>query len=102
MSYCILAEAESGTQTELCTRFDLKLVASSLALNDALDVGEGKESSPATLVAMTEFAWMEGGGSRLSDTLHATIINDIIRLASEAPDAATGEFPAPDLVDTKS
>ena len=98
----ILAEAESGTQTELGTRFELSLVASSLALNDALDVGEGKESSPATLAAMTEFAWMENGETRLSDTLQTTIINDIIRLATDAPEAATGEYPAPDLVATKS
>lgn len=98
----ILAEAESGTQTELGTRFDLSLVASSLALNDALDVGEGKESTPATLAAMTEFAWMENGETRLSDTLQTTIINDIIRLATDAPEAATGEYPAPDLVATKS
>ena len=98
----ILAEADSGTQTELGTRFDLKLVASSLALNDALDVGEGKESTPATLAAMTEFAWMEGGETRLSDTLQTTIINDIIRLAMDAPEGVTGEYPAPDLVATKS
>ena len=98
----ILAEAAAGTQTELGTRFDLSLVASSLALNDALDVGEGKESSPATLAAMTEFAWMENGETRLSDTLQTTIINDIIRLATDAPEAATGEYPAPDLVATKS
>lgn len=98
----ILAEADSGTQTEQGTRFDLKLVASSLALNDALDVGEGKESTPATLAAMTEFAWMECGETRLSDTLQTTIINDIVRLATDAPEAATGEYPAPDLVATKS
>ena len=98
----ILAEAAAGSQSELGTRFDLSLVASSLALNDALDVGEGKESSPATLAAMTEFAWMENGETRLSDTLQTTIINDIIRLASDAPEAATGEYPAPDLVATKS
>lgn len=98
----ILAEAAAGSQTELGTRFDLSLVASSLALNDALDVGEGKESSPATLAAMTEFAWMEGEETRLSDTLQTTIINDIIRLATDAPEAATGEYPAPDLVATKS
>ena len=98
----ILAEADSGTQTELGTRFDLKLIASSLALNDALDVGEGKESSSATLAAMTEFAWMEGGETRLSDTLQTTIINDIIRLATDAPESVTGEYPAPDLVATKS
>ena len=88
----ILAEADSGTQTELGTRFDLKLIASSLALNDALDVGEGKESSSATLAAMTEFAWMEDGETRLSDTLQTTIINDIIQLATDAPEAATGEL----------
>lgn len=98
----ILAEADSGTQTELGTRFDLKLFASSLALNDALDVGEGKESTPATLAAMTEFAWLENGETRLSDTLQTSIINDIIRLATDAPEAATGEYPAPDLVATKS
>jgi len=98
----ILAEAASGTQTELGTRFDLKLAASSLALNDALDVGEGIDAAPASLAAMTEFAWIEGGEPRLSDTLQSTIINDIIRLASDAPEAATGEYPAPDLVATKS
>ena len=98
----ILAEAESGTQTEHGTRFDLKLVASSLALNDALDVGEGSATPPATLASMTEFAWMEDGEPRLSDTLQTTIINDIIRLATDAPEAATGEYPAPDLVATKS
>ncbi len=98
----ILAEAESGTQTELGTRFEVKLVASSLALNDALDVGEGKESTPATLAAMTEFAWQEDGEPRLSDTLQTTIINDIIRLATDAPESVTGEYPAPDLVATKS
>ncbi len=68
----ILAEAESGTQTEQGTRFGLKLVASSIALNDALDVGEGTEAAPATLAAMTEFAWMEDGETRLSDTLQVT------------------------------
>jgi len=98
----ILAEAESGTQTELGTRFDLKLVASSLALNDALDVGEGSATPPATLAAMTEFAWQEDGETRLSDTLPTTILNDIIRLATDAPEAAAGEYPAPDLVATKS
>ncbi len=81
---------------------DLKLVASSLALNDALDVGDGSATPPATLAAMTEFAWQEDGETRLSDTLQTTIINDIIRLASDAPEAATGEYPAPDLVATKS
>ena len=98
----ILAEAESGTQTKLGTRFDLKLVASSLALNDALDVGEGKESTPATLAAMTESAWKENGGERLSSTINTTLLNDIIRLAMDAPESATGEYPAPDLVATKS
>ena len=98
----ILAEADSGTQTELGTRFDLKLIASSLALNDALDVGEGSSSPPATLAAMTEFAWLEDGETHLSDTLLTTIINDIIRLATDAPEAAAGEYPAPDLVATKS
>ena len=43
----ILAEADSGTQTEQGTRFDLKLIAFSLALNDALDVGEGSATPPA-------------------------------------------------------
>ena len=43
----ILAEADSGTRTEQGTRFDLKLMASSLALNDALDVGEGSATPPA-------------------------------------------------------
>ena len=43
----ILAEAAAGSQTELGTRLDLKLMASSLALNDALDVGEGSATPPA-------------------------------------------------------
>lgn len=72
----ILAEAAAGTQTELGTRFDLSLVASSFALNDALDVGEGKESSPATLAAMTEFAWMENGEPRLRPAGRKTLPKD--------------------------
>ncbi len=51
---------------------------------------------------MTEFAWKENGGERLSDTINTTLLNDIIRLATDAPEAATGEYPAPDLVATKS
>ena len=98
----ILAEADSGTPTEYGMRFDLKLVASSVTLNEELDVGEGTATAPATIAAMTEFAWLENGENRLSDTLQTTIINDIIRLATDAPEAATGEYPAPDLVATKS
>lgn len=98
----ILAEADSGSQTEQGTRFDLKLIASSLALNDALDVGEGTDTAPATLAVMAEFAWQKDGETRLSDTLQTTIINDIIRLATDAPETAAGEYPAPDLVATKS
>lgn len=98
----ILAEADSGTPTEYGMQFDLNLVASSVALNDVLDVGEGSATAPATIAAMTEFAWMEDGETRLSDTLQTTIINDIIRLAMDVPEAAAGEYPAPDLVATKS
>ena len=98
----ILAEADSGTPTEYGMQFDLKLVASSVALNDVLDVGEGSATAPATIPAMTEFAWQEDEETRLSDTLQTTIINDIIRLATDAPEAAAGEYPAPDLVATKS
>lgn len=98
----ILAEADSGTPTEYGMRFDLNLVASSVALNDVLDVGEGSATAPATIAAMTEFAWQENGETRLSDTLQTTIINDIIRLAMDVPEAAAGEYPAPDLVATKS
>ncbi len=98
----ILAEADSGEQTELGKRFDLKLVTTSVELNDILDVGEGSATPPATIAAMTEFAWQEDGETRLSDTLQTTIINDIIRLASEAPESTAGEYPAPDLVATKS
>ncbi len=98
----ILAEAAAGAQTELGTRFDLKLIASSLALNDALDVGEGIDTVPASIAAMTEFAWQEGGETYLSDTLQTVIANDIIRLATDAPEAAAGVYPAPDLVATKS
>ena len=50
----ILAEADSGTPTEYGMRFDLNLVASSVALNDVLDVGEGSATAPATIAAMTE------------------------------------------------
>lgn len=98
----ILAEAATGTQTEHGTRFDLKLVAASAALNDALDVGEGIDTVPASIAAMTEFAWQEGGETYLSDTLQTVIANDIIRLATDAPVAAAGIYPAPDLVATKS
>ena len=38
----------------------------------------------------------------LTGTLQTTIINDIIRLDTDAPEAATGEYPAPDLAATKS
>lgn len=98
----ILAEADSGTPTEYGMRFDLTLVAASVALNDMLDVGEGSATAPSTIAAMTEFAWQENGETRLSDTLQTIIINDIIRLATDAPEAAAGEYPAPDLVATKS
>ena len=98
----ILSEADSGEQTELGKRFDLKLVATSVELNDILDVGEGSVTPPASISAMTEFAWQEDGEPRLSDTLQTTIINDIIRLATEFPESTAGEYPAPDLVATKS
>ena len=41
----ILAESDSGTQSERGTRSDLKLMASSLGLNDALDVWEERLTS---------------------------------------------------------
>lgn len=96
------AETSKGTSTEERMKFDLSLSVSSVALNEALDVGSGNESTAATLSAVAEFVWQEDGTERLTDTINTTLLNDIIRLATEAPEAAAGEYPAPDLVSTKS
>jgi len=96
------AEADNGVTTDEGTRFELSLHVASEALNDALAVGEGSAAAIASLPAVAEFAWREDGAERLSDTINTTLLNDIIRLASEAPEAAAGEYPAPDLVATKS
>lgn len=98
----VYAEAATGIAVENGIAFDLSLSISSTALNDALDVGEGAAISPASLQAMTEFSWLEDDDARISDTLTTTVYNDILRLANEAPEAAAGEYPAPDLVATKS
>lgn len=98
------AEADNGVTTDEGTHFELSLHVASEALNDALAVGSGIASSAAaiaSLPAVAEFAWREDGAERLSDTINMTLLNDIIRLASEAPEAAAGEYPAPDLVATK-
>lgn len=97
-----LSTADSGTMTEEGMRFVFDLAVSSLALDEALDVGGGKSSVPATLAAMAEIAWWEEGRQRLSDTLPTTLCNDIVRLASEAPEAAAEAYPAADMVATKS
>ncbi len=96
------AEANNGITTDEGTRFELSLHVSSEALNDALAVGSGNATAAASIPAVAEFAWQENGAERLSDTINTTLLNDIIRLATDAPTAATGEYPAPDLVATKS
>ena len=96
------AEAETGQATDEGMRFDLSLSVASVALNEALAVGSGNAAAVASLAAVAEFAWQEDGAERISDTVNTTLINDIIRLATEAPEAAAGEYPAPELVATKS
>ena len=96
------AEATTGQATDEGMKFDLSLTVASMALNEALDVGSGNAVAAASLSAVAEFAWQDDGAERLSDTINTTLLNDIIRLASEAPEAAAGEYPAPDLVATKS
>lgn len=96
------AEANNGITTDEGTRFELSLHVSSEALNDALAVGSGTATAAASIPAVAEFAWQENGAERLSDTINTTLLNDIIRLTTDAPTAAAGEYPAPDLVATKS
>lgn len=96
------AAADNGITEADGTRFELSLAVSSEALNEAFNVGSGNAATAASIPAVAEFAWQENGAERLSDTINTTLLNDIIRLATEAPEAATGEYPAPDLVATKS
>ena len=96
------AEATTGQATDEGMKFDLSLTVASMALNEALDVGSGNAVAAASLSAVAEFAWQDDGAERISDTINTTLLNDIIRLATEAPEAAAGEYPAPDLVATKS
>ena len=96
------AEATTGQATDEGMKFDLSLTVASVALNEALDVGSGNAVAAASLSAVAEFAWQDDGAERISDTINTTLLNDIIRLATEAPEAAAGEYPAPDLVATKS
>lgn len=98
----VFGNSETGEQSVEGTVFDMVLSITSAALNDALDVGEGCPHSPHSIPAMTEFAWMEGESPRISETVSTVIFNDIIRLATDAPEAAAGVYPAPDLVATKS
>ena len=96
------AEATTGQATDEGMKFDLSLSVTSVALNNAFAVGSGHAATAATIPAVAEFAWQEDGAERLTDTINTTLLNDIIRLATEAPEAAAGEYPSPDLVATKS
>ncbi len=96
------AEATTGQATDEGMKFDLSLAVTSVALNNAFAVGSGNAATAATLSAVAEFAWQDDGAERLSDTINTTLLNDIIRLATEAPEAAAEEYPSPDLVATKS
>ena len=96
------AEATTGQATDEGMKFDLSLSVTSVALNNAFAVGSGNAATAATIPAVAEFAWQEDGAERLTDTINTTLLNDIIRLATEAPEAAAGEYPSPDLVATKS
>lgn len=96
------AESDNGVTTQDGTQFALSLAISSLALNKAFNVGSGNATTVSSIAAVSEFAWQENGAERISDTITTTLLNDIIRLATEAPEAAAGEYPAPDLVATKS
>lgn len=98
----VYAAADNGITEEDGTRFELSLAVSSEALNVAFNVGSGNAATAASISAVAEFAWQENGAERLSDTISTTLLNDIIRLATDAPAAAAGEYPAPDLVATKS
>ena len=79
------AEANNGITTDEGTLFELSLHVSSEALNDALAVGSGNATAAASIPAVAEFAWQENGAERLSDTINTTLLNDIIRLATDAP-----------------
>lgn len=96
------AESATGQLSDEGMKFDLSLAVTSVALNEAFNVGSGNAITAASISAVAEFAWQEDGAERLSDTINTTLLNDIIRLATEAPEAAAGEYPAPDLVATKS
>ena len=98
----VYASADNGITEEDGTRFELSLAVSSEALNAAFNVGSGNAATAASISAVAEFAWQETGAERLTDTINTTLLNDIIRLATDVPEAAAGEYPAPDLVATKS
>ncbi len=96
-----LAWASTGTLTESGLCFELSLHVQSDALDTALRVGEA-DSSLSKLSCVAEFAWLENGEMRVSDTITTTILNDIVRMAT-AP-SLEGEptiYPAPDEVATK-
>lgn len=98
----VYASADNGITEEDGTRFELSLAVSSEALNAAFNVGSGNAATAASISAVAEFAWQENGAERLTDTINTTLLNDIIRLATDVPEAAAEEYPAPDLVATKS
>ncbi len=96
-----LAWADTGTPTENGLCFELALRVHSAALDSALHIGD-MENSISKLTCMAEFAWLENGEQRISDTITTTILNDIVRMAT-AP-SLEGEatiYPAPDAVATK-
>ncbi len=96
-----LAWADAGTLTDNGICFELPLHVQSEALDSALHVGDA-ESPLSKLTCMAEFAWVENGDMRVSDTISTTILNDIVRMAT-AP-SLEGEatiYPAPDDIATK-
>ncbi len=96
-----LAWASSGTPTDNGLCFELALHVHSAALNTALRVGDA-ESTLSKLNCVAEFAWLENGELRVSDTINTTILNDIVRMAHAATDEpAFSIYPTPDEIATK-
>lgn len=76
------AETTTGQATDEDMKFDLSSAVTSVALNEAFNVGSGNGTTAATIPAVAEFAWQEDGAERLTDTINTTLLNDIIRLAT--------------------
>lgn len=96
----LFAEAAEGTPTEGGVAFNMEVVVNSDTLNALLLLGSGN-AAPASVAAISEFSWMEGGSARISDTLTTTIQNDVLRLATEGPNVQAG-YPDAPAVATKS